>query len=481
MKEESRRRKEEEIHELLSQYQKLKNGKQLNYLEEEDFERIIDYYDDNNSLQLALEAAEYGIDRFPFSSSLLIKKADLLIALQNFQGALESLNQAKVLDGTNPDLYLLQIEASLGIGHEKRAMEIYEQSMNQLRGRESINFLIDLSEVFDDYGMAEEVFDCLEKVLLADPENQEALSRIPFWADYASKSEESIKLHKYLIDEHPYNYIAWFNLGSAYQSLKLYEKAVDAYLYVTAINDNFEPACRNLGDAYIRLKQYRQAIEILEKILTFSFAEDDIYTALGYCYTKLRLNKKARYYYRKAISLTPEDSQLHFYIAETYMSESKWSNALNHLFRATSIESKRYPNYYFAIGECFDFLGNTEEAARYLGRYIKAKPSAKKGWKTLINALYKGKYYREVLNESDTAFSFTRGKGIFIYYKAAAMLKLGRKQEGLLLLESAACSSPEFIKEFMALDPILLQRPSVTKIINRYLPGRSGKKNRREQ
>ncbi|MFM9469874.1 hypothetical protein ACKI1K_45080, partial [Streptomyces scabiei] len=87
----------------------------------------------------------------------------------------------------------------------------------------------ELADVYDDYEQFEKVFDCLKMILEEDPNNDEALYKICFWADFTGRYEESIKLHQKIIDEYPYNEIAWFNLGAAFQGLKLYEKALDAY------------------------------------------------------------------------------------------------------------------------------------------------------------------------------------------------------------------------------------------------------------
>ena len=73
------RQDRDEIRALLQQFENLKSGKTNSFLEEDSFERIIDYYDEKEQLPQALEASEYGIEQYPYSSLLLLKKADLLI------------------------------------------------------------------------------------------------------------------------------------------------------------------------------------------------------------------------------------------------------------------------------------------------------------------------------------------------------------------------------------------------------------------
>ena len=88
------RQDREELKELLQQFDNLKAGKSNSFIEEDSFERIIDYFDEKEQLASALEAAEYGIQQYPYSSMLLLKKADLLIALRRYKEALHILEQA---------------------------------------------------------------------------------------------------------------------------------------------------------------------------------------------------------------------------------------------------------------------------------------------------------------------------------------------------------------------------------------------------
>lgn len=459
----------QELKELLRKYQNLRSGSNLYYLEEESFERIIDYYDDNEQLNLALEAAECGIRQFPYSPLLLIKKADLLIASQQFSEALQVLDQVSVLDISDMNTYILKIDAWLGLGEDAKALSLFEESVQTFDGPEKIDLLFELADVFDDYGCFEEVFQCLHDILLIDPANEEALYKICFWTDYAKKFEESIDLHKKLIDEHPYNHLAWFNLGTAFQGINLHEKAIDAYLYAIAINEKFDYAYRNLGDAYICIKNYEEAIEALEKVLELSVPEGVIYEALGHCYEKLRQFVQARVNYRKALHMTPANSDIFYKIALSYMAEEKWNNAVDQLNQAIQLVPEKKPLYYFSLGQCLSKTGHFQESVNALLRFIHARQSSIRGWKELVTVLFDYGFYEEALVKCAAAYKSTGGKPIFIYFQAALHFKLGMRKEGLLLLETAIKKSPRNLKEFISLDPAFLQRASIVKIINAHI------------
>src|SRR5687768_299186 len=92
------RKDKEEMKELLKQYIHLKEGNSYSFIDEESFERLIDYFDEKEDLSAALEAVDYGIQQYPYSAILQIKKADLLIATRQYSHALMLLEKAELLD-----------------------------------------------------------------------------------------------------------------------------------------------------------------------------------------------------------------------------------------------------------------------------------------------------------------------------------------------------------------------------------------------
>src|SRR6201991_3585068 len=341
----------EEMKELLKQYQDLKSGRRHSFMEEEAFERIIDYFDDTEDLIQAIEAVEVGIEPYPYSSPLMVKKADLMIATRRYQDALDILEQVEVLDSSDINLYILKTDAYLALDQPQRAASLLESALMHFEGDERIELLFELADVYDDYEEFEKIFDCLRWILEQDCENEEALYKICFWTDFTGRNEESIRLHQNIIEENPYSELAWFNLAAAYQGLKLYEKAVDAYKYAVAIDEKFDYAYRNMGDAFIRLRKYREAIESLERVLELSKPEDVIYEAIGHCYDRLKNYAQARFYYRKASHLNQEDSKLYYKIACTYFNEGQWESCIKQAEHALKIQ-KTQPEYNLLMGEC---------------------------------------------------------------------------------------------------------------------------------
>lgn len=466
------RQDREEMKALLLQFENLKAGKSNSFLEEDSFERIIDYFDEKEQLTEALEAAEYGIAQYPYSAALLIKKADLLIATKKYREALYILEQAELLDGKDSTLYILKTDAYLALDQQEKAASVLEAALDYFEGEERIDLLFELADVYDDYESFEKVFDCLEMILEQEPNNEEALYKICFWTDFTGRNEEGIRLHQRIIEAFPFNELAWFNLGAAYQGLKLYEKAIDAYQYAVAIDEKFDYAWRNMGDALIRLHRYKEGIEVLEKVLELARPEDVIYEAIGHCYDKMANYAQARFNYKKASHLNQDDSQLHYKIACTYMNESNWESAIKNLEVAMRIH-KMQPEYNLAMGQCCMELNRLEDAISYLGTVVRIRPRNINGWLELLKCLYKAEMYEEALEYAGFALEQTENKPIFIFYKSAVLYALGRSKEAFLQLEEGMARNPKLVRKFIEINPAILQNQQVVDIIARFKKKRS--------
>ncbi len=466
------RQDRDELRELLQQFDNLRTGKTNSFIEEDSFERIIDHFDEKEQLPQALEAAEYGIRQYPYSSTLLLKKADLLIVLRRYKEALHILEQAELLDSKDTSLYILKTDAYLALDQQQKAAAVLEAALDDFEGEEKIDLLFELADVYDDYENFEKVFDCLKMILEQEPNNEEALYKICFWTDFTGRNEEGIRLHQKIIEEFPFNELAWFNLGAAYQGIKLYEKAIDAYQYAVAIDEKFDYAWRNMGDAYIRLRKYRDAVDVLEKVLELTRPEDVIYEAIGHCYDKMGNYAQARFNYRKASHLNNDDSQLHYKIACTYMNEGIWESAIKNLEVAMRIH-RLQPEYNLAMGQCFMELNKLEDAITYFGNVVRVRPRNLNGWIELLKCLYKAELFEEALEYAGFAFEQTDGKPIFVFYKSAVLYAMGKSKEALLQLEQGMERNPRLIKKFIEINPSILQNQQVVDIIARFKKRRS--------
>lgn len=464
---------QDQTEDLVRKYEEMRAGSSHHFLDEEDFERIIDYYDDHERVPLAIEAAEAGMQQHPFASSLMIKKADLLLATRRYSEALNLLDAAGLLDSGDMNLYILRTEAFLALNQYDRALLTMDEAMNLFEGDDRVELLLELADVFDDYEEFEKVFDCMLLILQEDPNNEEALYKICFWTDYTGRFEESIRLHQRIIDEYPFNELAWFNLGVAFQGLKLYEKAIDAYQYCLAIDERFDYAHRNMADAYIRLRKYPEALEILLQLMEFSKPEDVLYEAMGFCYEKQQNFVEARNYYWKALKLSPEDTKIHYKIGLTYMQEEAWHQALQHLDEAMALH-RNVPDYNLAKGQCLLAIGDIRGAITHLSLVVRLRPRSANGWEALIRCLFEAEFYEEALEQVLAAQEATAQKPVFDFLKVGILMAMGKTKEAVIGLTLAMERSPRLLRKLVSLQPGILQHQQIVEVVARFRKGSKG-------
>jgi tetratricopeptide (TPR) repeat protein len=455
------------LDDLLKRYEDVRTGEAAGLLEEEEFERIIEHFFQNNNEEQAMLACEIARTYYPFSSSILLLKAEILTQGQKFGQALRLLDELEQYDNHNLDAVLLRSDILLGQFKYDQAALLLETQVNNFVGREKIELLLELSDVYDESEEFDAVFDTLKRVITIDKRNEEALQKLCFWAEFTDRLEESVSLHTQLTDNDPYNALAWFNLGAALQGLKLYEKAIDAYEFCVAIDEKFEFAYRNMADAYMRLKWFEKAIDVLEKHLEIAKAEDVIFEAIGYCWEKQKNFTRARYYYRQASQLNPQDDGIFFKIGETYAREKQWEKAVKSYSVALHL-NKDNASYCMAIGNCLMEMNVKSEALVCYLNAVRLKPGNKTTWLALVKGLYLAGYYDEALTQIEIARSNCGDKPDFSFFHAAVLVEMGKVKEGMLQLEKALKEAPAKLKMFTALNAEYLLRTGVAEMVAKY-------------
>ncbi len=452
---------------LKLEFDKLKHGTQHYSLHEDDFEALIDHFEvfgDRENLRLACEIAT---QIYPYSAILLTRKAEWLLSQKKTGQALAIVEKIKDLTPGDIDTLLLHAEILIESEKHKEAIDLLENELNKYNDADKIFIFMELAEIYDEQTEFEKVYHTLKRVLAINPQFEDALMRMCFWADVTKQQEDCIKLHQEILDEYPFYASAWYNLGMLYQSIKNYPEAIEAYEYCLALDDKYEYALRNLGECYIRMKEFDKAIAVFEEHIELAKPEDVILETLAYCWERKKKFAKARHFYRKASLMNPEDDSLFFKIGETYAKERQWEKAIKSYSVALHID-KDNVTYCLALGNCLMELQQEEEALVCYLNAVKLRPDIKTTWQSLIKALYNADYLEEALQQVDIAQTHCGNKVEFTYYKAGILLALGRLKEGSHYLEDGLERNVRRANCLNRLDKAILKHPIFSDLYARY-------------
>ncbi|MHA1668814.1 MAG: tetratricopeptide repeat protein [Candidatus Heimdallarchaeaceae archaeon] len=236
----------------------------------------------------ALEVLQIGVSKFPDNTRLLEQLALVYERMGDFDEAI-SIYESLLMNGKSIQKYLRKITSILSVLHDdKRLVKILKMVSSYLPWDETTlwNRVGDLLMRAKDYLGASEAF---RKVLSLD------------------ESDSKIQ----------------FNLGLAYQELKLYKKAEETYRKVLKLNPKDHAALNNLGNVLKEQKRYDEAIEAYQEAIEIEPKKAISWANLGILYEELKLKNEAKNCYQKAKKIALENKD--------YKSAAKfeeWENSI---------------------------------------------------------------------------------------------------------------------------------------------------------
>jgi tetratricopeptide (TPR) repeat protein len=178
-----------------------------------------------------------------------------------------------------------------------KAMDLQEQK----EGKEWSRALKNMMEKYyeEEY---ESVIKLADKV--SDEEkNDKYFHRLGDAYDELKNYPKAIEAYQKAIEIKPDKHEAWNNLGNAYNDLKNYQKAIEAYQKAIEIKTHNYSAWNNLGIVYFNLQDYPKAIEAYQKAIEIKSNKWEAWNNLGIVYEILNDYPEAVKVYQKAIEI----------------------------------------------------------------------------------------------------------------------------------------------------------------------------------
>jgi tetratricopeptide (TPR) repeat protein len=457
-----------EIVELIQQYEQAVESKQQVYFEQEHFEKIILFYEENKEYNKILRVVESALDQYCFSSFFHTKKAEILANQKHFEEALACLEEAEKLDPSDINIFLIRADVHLWEGRHTEAMAEVEHALNiATLPEDKCELYLEMADIFEDQEKFSEMAAVLKKALRADPKSEEGLNRFWFCVELLEKYEESVEFHKELIEQSPYSHLAWFNLGHAYAGLGKYEKSLEAFGYVIAIEEEQDAAYICSADVLYNMERYDESLKYYLDAIELSKPNRELLVKTGECYEKLEDLSKSRAYFRKAIAIDPYHDEAFFKLGESYCLEENWVRAVSSYERAVKL-SKDNIDYLAALADAYMNMDEVDKALDIFERIFQIDPESKQNWISLATAYFNVEDFRkafQVLTEAENKFE--KNADIF-YIKSVLYLQIGNKHEGLLNLERGLLVNFDEHSIIFQMDESLLDNNAVLQVIEQY-------------
>ncbi len=420
---------------LVTNFEDLSNKGEIGIYSKEEFMQLINFYNTRNDLEKALETIDIAISQFKYITKFYLVKSRLLIESNKPKQALKQIRYCEKISGYDFEVKLLKAKALSMMGKVESVSNLLEE----LKAFASVENRVDIcliksynSEYSGDY---DNMFVLLKEALSIEPTNKEALDRIMSATLLTKKYFESVEFHEKLINENPYNYMAWFNVGQIYSILSEYEKAIDYIEYSFIIEPNFEDGYLQYSELCNQVGKYKNAVKIYEEYLEKFEADSELYTNLANSYVNLGILKKAKKYTYKSIETDPYNDEAYFLLGEIFKKQEKWQNALNAYHKAAEFDEYR-EEYLEALAETYFKLKEYDKSEYYFDELV-SMDTPEEGYyiKYIYSLVGIEKYSKalQIVKKSEDIVYSTQIK----YLVAVIYFKMNNRKEGLYHLDSA--------------------------------------------
>jgi len=384
---------------FVEEYENRLQSGNVPYLNDREYNDVISYYEEEGEYQQAINVINSAISQYSFRSDYLALKARMLIKQGLMYDAMEVIERAEAMAPKDIELQLLKINIYIHTKQLDNAIILIEDLKSYASKQDLEDVLVAESYFYESVQEFELMFQSLKSALILNPDHQEALYLMAASVEQSKNFEESILLHKVIVDNHPYNYLAWFNLGHSYANVGEYKKAIQALEYSYIINPRFEAGYLDCAECCVDQTRYEQALDIYNEYLETFGPDFDLMMSVSECQYELGLVDQAKRSLFKAIEMDAYSDEAYFLLAKCYMDNKDLRSAVKVLKKAISLESE-VEEYYHALGKCYISLGDKGRAIHYLRRAATTGSELASYWEDLVLYLIDHHEYAQAIDFS---------------------------------------------------------------------------------
>ena len=253
---EQRIRRDSALISLVSEFETNYENGNIEYLSDKVFFKLIGYYEGEREFDKALDVAKLALEQFKYRSDFYIIMARVLLKVNAIDDCLEHLEKAQTIAPYENEIIILKVKALALSGEYEAAFHHLETFKEIALEGDLVEIYLCEAEINAEMSNHSERFNALKKAISLDNSNKEALEK--FWAatELSKKYIECADFMSKVIDNNPYNSLAWYNLGHSYSFSGEYEKAIDALEYSYIVDPDFEEGYIDCADLCCQIKDF---------------------------------------------------------------------------------------------------------------------------------------------------------------------------------------------------------------------------------
>jgi tetratricopeptide (TPR) repeat protein len=253
-----------------------------------------------------------------------------------------------------------------------------------------------------------------------------------------------------------------------YNSVKQYEKAIIAFDFAIAINENYGSAYYNKANILSELERYSEAIECYMEFLKLEENHIMTHCYIGECYEKLHRYEEALYYFQTALAYDPDCADALFGTGIVKMHQELYNESIQNIERALSININ-CTEYLFALGLIYMRQNDSELSLKFFKQVTELDPTDFDAWLNYSEILFNSGKFNKAVDVLQKGLDFNFNNA-YLNLRMASYLFLSRKiVNGIKFLEKALSLDVNCISELYEFYPDSIKNYSIMKVINKFI------------
>ncbi|ROL60740.1 tetratricopeptide repeat protein [Bacteroidetes/Chlorobi group bacterium MS-B_bin-24] len=405
--------------------EKINSGEEFSEEEFEFFEGILEACIEEEYYDVALKFCNALLSVDPFSTELLSQKGFILMNLDEFEEAKETLNRALEINPTDVDALFNLSLTLFSSGDIDNSLKAIDKAL-EIEYDEDVLFNKGIFlKAHQRYDEALKVFNTLTDSPIYGIDAYYEIASI-----YMSlgKVKESLEYHMKAINLDPTSEWHWCNLGITYLRLGRPYKAIDAFLNSLALNDKYEPSKYYLVIAYINAGKLIEALDFLADIEKLNSNDPNAHTIAGLIQGKFRFYEWALEYFLSAIKYDENSAISYIGAGLCYWYLDKYGKAEKYFWDGLARDPKNISLWMIPI-DYFVSLGRISTAFSFFEKALLNNPDDDSLLIEFIDFIWEHRKYEkgvaalenyQTLSKNSPLLSFELGK---LYLKTKNFVK----------------------------------------------------------
>jgi len=303
----------------------------------------------NNEYDKALQIIDNELTKNETQPTLYLKKGIIQQKRFDFVGAVKSLERAYELDSINPNILSEVAEANSSLGNYRRALPY----LKVLYNADTTNTVkaLKLVRVFLNLRIYKEPYEILKSFYQRDTTNLIINKQLALCAARTGLNDLSISLYQKVINQNPTDLANYTNLVSVYQNKDQDIKVIETLEKGLEVFPDEPVLLNRLGEFQYHMKEYAKAIIPYEKYLAKGDSSPDVLKNLGICYYFEKREKEGLNLLEKSFLINSDYPIVSLYIGLCYKALKQFDKSIEYMnFAAKTAIPYYLSDIYYNLG-----------------------------------------------------------------------------------------------------------------------------------